>query len=274
MLVLALAALAYVLPPLGAGGLLHPERRPVAGAPPPTCQNAAFEGEGVGLKGWYCRTPVLRRATLVYLHGIADNRMSATGIIERFEKHGLDVVAYDSRAHGDSGGEMCTYGFHEKKDLSRVLDAMPAGPIILVGTSLGAAVALQAAAEDTRITGVVTAEVFSDLVTVVRERAPFVFTPGLIRRAMDLAQDQGRFQADEVSPVLAARKVRVPVLLIHGGADVDTPADHSRRVFAALPGQKRLIIVPGARHNESLRGDVWNEIERWIDMILAPSAIP
>ncbi len=210
----------------------------------------------------------------MYLHGIADNRMSAAGIIERFETHGLDVVAYDSRAHGDSDGAVCTYGFYEKKDLSRVLDAMPAGPIILVGTSLGAAVALQAAAEETRITGVVAAEVFSDLVTVVRERAPFVFTTGLIQRAIDLAEERGRFQAGEVSPVVAARKVRVPVLLIHGEADVDTPPDHSRRVFTALSGQKRLIIVPGARHNESLRGDVWNEIESWVDMMLAATAVP
>src|SRR5688500_8422561 len=73
---------------------------------------------------------------------------------------------------------------------------------------------------------------------------------------------------------VAARKVRVPVLLIHGEADVDTPPDHSRRVFTALSGQKRLIIVPGARHNESLRGDVWNEIESWVDMMLAATAVP
>ena len=210
----------------------------------------------------------------MYLHGIADNRMSATGIIERFEKHGLDVVAYDSRAHGESGGEVCTYGFHEKKDLSRVLDAMPPGPIILVGTSLGAAVALQAAAEDTRITGVVAAEVFSDLVTVVRERAPFVFTPGLIRRAMDLAQERGRFQFDAVSPVVAARKVNVPVLLIHGAEDIDTSPEHSRRVFAALPGNKRLMIVEGARHNESLRSEVWVEIESWVETALAATPVP
>jgi hypothetical protein len=182
-------------------------------------------------------------------------------------------VAYDSRAHGDSDGAVCTYGFYEKKDLSRVLDATPAGPIILVGTSLGAAVALQAAAEDPRITGVVAAEVFSDLVTVVRERARFVFTTGLIRRAIDLAEEQGRFQAGEVSPVVAARKVRVPVLLIHGEADVDTLPDHSHRVFTALPGQKRLIIVPGARHNQSLRGDVWNEIE-WVETVVATAPGP
>ena len=43
------------------------------------------------------------------------------------------------------------------------------------------------------------------------------------------------------------------------------PLDHSQRVLAALAGPKRLILAPGARHNESLNGNVWVEIERWID---------
>jgi hypothetical protein len=38
-------------------------------------------------------------------------------------------------------------------------------------------------------------------------------------------------------------------------------------VFAALKGPKRLILVPGATHNASLRPEVWQEIERWIDQV-------
>ncbi len=44
-----------------------------------------------------------------------------------------------------------------------------------------------------------------------------------------------------------------------------------RRIFAALPGPKRLILVPNAKHNESLQGTMWQEIERWIDSVLPPS---
>jgi pimeloyl-ACP methyl ester carboxylesterase len=69
--------------------------------------------------------------------------------------------------------------------------------------------------------------------------------------------------------VKAAAQIKIPVLLIHGAADVDTPPDHSRLVLAALAGPKRLILVTGAGHNESLRGDVWDEVERWIDDALA-----
>ena len=54
------------------------------------------------------------------------------------------------------------------------------------------------------------------------------------------------------------------MLLIHGAEDHDTPPAHSERVHEALSGPKRLIIVPGAHHNGSLTGSVWQEIDRWI----------
>src|SRR5262249_24452328 len=101
------------------------------------------------------------RGTIVYLHGIADNRTSASGVIERFTARRFDVVAYDSRAHGESEGSACTYGCFEKHDLRRVVDTVRPGPVILIGTSLGAAVALQEAALDPRVTAVVAAEAFS-----------------------------------------------------------------------------------------------------------------
>jgi uncharacterized protein len=67
-----------------------------------------------------------------------------------------------------------------------------------------------------------------------------------------------------------ARGIKVPVLLIHGAADSDTPPEHSRRVLAALAGPKRLILVPGARHNEAIRGEVPAEVERWIEGVVGP----
>jgi len=265
-----LGAAACRLPSIGAGLILHPPHRRVVTALPPMCDEVAFRGAGVTLRGWRGRASGERRGTLIYLHGVADNRASGTGVIERFRKRGFDVVAYDSRAHGASDGHGSTYGFFEKEDLQRVIDAIEPGPIVLVGSSLGAAVALQVAGEDRRISAVVAAEPFSDLRTVVTERAPFFFSARTVGKAIKLAERNGNFRMDAVSPVAAARTITAPVLLIHGAADVDTRPDHSHRVFAALPGPKRLILVPGAGHNESLQGPVWEEIERWLDTVLTP----
>jgi alpha-beta hydrolase superfamily lysophospholipase len=191
LLAVVLAAAATVansqLPALGAGGLLHPWRRAVMMPAPDGCLDATFAGAGVTLKGWQCRTSGARRGAIVYLHGVADNRTSALGVVHRFVPRGLDVIAYDSRAHGESDGEACTYGVFEKHDLRLVLNT------------------LEAAA---------------------------------------------------------------PVLLIHGEDDLDTPPAHSQRVFAALKGPKRLMLVRGAAHNGSLRAEVWEEIHGWLDTVL------
>jgi uncharacterized protein len=263
----ALAAAAVTqLPGLGAGGLLHPTRRALTVATPEGCVDERMAGDGVELAGWRCTAIDKRRGTLVYLHGIADTRASAAGAIQRFRRRGWDVIAFDSRAHGQSGGEMCTYGFHEKRDLGRVLDTVPGGRIVLLGTSLGAAVALQHAAEDPRVNAVVSAEAFSDLATIARERAPFFFTEHVIAKAFVLAEKRANFDVDLTSPRLAASKLRIPVLLIHGESDHETSPDHSRRIFAALQGPKELLIIPGAVHNQSLTAEVWQRIEQWMEV--------
>jgi pimeloyl-ACP methyl ester carboxylesterase len=235
--------------------------------PPAGCESTTFAGAEVSVAGWRCRTLTPRRGTIVYLHGVADNRTSAAGAIARFVPRGFDVIAYDSRAHGESGGTACSYGFFEKQDLHRVIDTIEPGPIVLVGTSLGAAVALQEAARDRRVAAIVAAETFSDLETVATERAPFFFTRGMIRRAFRIAEEQGAFRVDDVSPRNAAAFITAPVLLIHGAGDRDTRPEHSQRVFAGLSGPKRLLLVPGAVHNGSLQPGVWLEIEEWIDEV-------
>ena len=245
-------------------------RRPVSEGPPPSCDESVAAGAGVALKGWRCPAAgPLRRGTVVYLHGVADNRASGRSVIERFARRGFDVVAYDSRAHGESEGEVCTYGFFEKQDLGRVIDGLPDGAVVLIGASLGAAVALQRAAEDPRVTAVVAAETFADLRSVATERAQYFFPSSVIARAFDVAEARGRFVVDDVSPIRAAALITAPVLLIHGERDTATSPEHSRRVFAALRGSKRLILVPGAAHNESLRSDVWDEVERWLDVAVS-----
>ncbi|HEV3486479.1 MAG TPA: alpha/beta fold hydrolase, partial [Vicinamibacterales bacterium] len=167
------------------------------------------------LEAWRCAAQGSLRGSVVYLHGVADNRASARGVIPRYVSRGFDVIAYDNRAHGNSEGEFCTYGFFEKHDLRRVIDTLAPGPVVLIGTSLGAAVALQEAADDSRVSTVVAAEVFSDLRTVAEERAPFFLPGGIVRKAFRIAEERAAFGIGAVSPREAAARIRIPVLLIH-----------------------------------------------------------
>ena len=271
---LLVVALAFtVVPSIAAGGLLHPARVALYTHTPEGCIEQEFAGDGLTLRGWICATHRQRRGSVVYLHGVADNRSSSVGAIEHLTKQGFDVVAYDSRAHGQSDGDVCTYGFYEKRDLKRVIDSLPAGPVLLIGSSLGGAVAIQAAVGNERVVGVIAAEAFSDLRTIAIERAPRVLPGLVIARAFRMAEERGHFDVASVSPAAAAALLRIPVLLIHGADDVETRPDHSRRILSALHGPKQLILVPHAGHNQSLNPLAWNHIEQWLSGVVPGGAL-
>jgi uncharacterized protein len=271
---LAIGVGAYVAPSFGANALLYPKRRPMTRQPHHPVEAVELEGAGVKLKGWWFHAQE-KRGTVVFLHGVGDNRGAAVRIADHLLPRGFDVIAYDSRAHGESDGDACTYGFYEKQDLGRVLDRVTVNPIVAMGVSMGAAVALQAAAEDRRIAAVVAVSSFSDLHTAAAERAPFFATTGSLATAFERAGKIGRFRVDDVSPVAAAAHISVPTLIIHGDHDDETPAVHSQRIFAALRAPKRLILVPNARHSHVLDAGVWREIDVWLEAVLPrPSRSP
>jgi len=269
VIILLVVAVAFtVVHSIAAGGLLHPARVAPYSHTPPGCVERDFDGDGVTLRGWHCAAAGQRRASVVYLHGVADNRSSAVGVIDWLTQRGFDVVAYDSRAHGQSDGSVCTYGFYEKRDLKHVIDLLAPGPVLLIGTSLGGAVAIQGAVGNERVVGVIAAEAFSDLRTIAIERAPRVLPRPVIAHAFRVAEERGHFNVAAVSPAVAAASLRIPVLLIHGANDAETRPEHSRRIFAALKGPKQLLLVPGAGHNQSLNSPAaWAEIERWLSTI-------
>jgi uncharacterized protein len=268
--VLLLFALPFtVVPSIAAGGLLHPIRVALYNHTPPGCVEREFAGDGLTLRGWNCAAVGQRRGSVVYLHGVADNRSSAVGVIDWLTRRGFDVVAYDSRAHGQSDGSVCTYGFYERRDLKGVIDSLPPGPVLLMGNSLGGAVAIQGAVGNPRVAGVIAAEAFSDLRTIAAERAPRILPRSVIARAFRMAEELGRFDVASVSPAAAAESLHIPVLLIHGADDVDTRPEHSKRILAALHGPKQLLLVPRAGHNQSLNSaEAWAEIERWLSAIV------
>ncbi|MBL8915850.1 MAG: alpha/beta fold hydrolase [Archangium sp.] len=263
---------------LVSGALVMPMRVPVIGEPSLPHEN--FEvttTDGIALFGWRFAPESQPRGVLVLVHGKDINRQHFVAAAQRFVKQGFAVVAYDQRAHGESKGEFITYGVREAGDLSAVIDVSLARygrelPVVVVGESLGAAVALQAAAKDQRIKLVVAGASFSDLKTVVDDKAPFFLDEKGKQRALEIAQDEARFSIADASPAEAATRIKVPVLLLHGSEDAYLPMKHSLKIYESLAGPRRFVRLEGVGHVDILLSDAaWDEVESFVNARLEPS---
>jgi pimeloyl-ACP methyl ester carboxylesterase len=254
---------------LGAAAIVRP-LRPTRWVEPLTKHSKLeVEANGITLRGWLFEPERTRaRGLVVYLHGKDDNLSLGARVAERFVPLGYSVLAYDQRAHGQSTGKFCTYGLREKRDLKLMLDHVGIGPVYVIGHSLGAAVALQAAEGDPRIKAVVAISSFCRLEEMIRDRAPSFAAQEELRETVAEAERLAEFRVQDAAPCAFGPRLKVPVLLVHGTADAFTSFEHSKRLMATLaPGiAKELLLIDGAGHQGVLhRPRTWDAAVQWIE---------
>lgn len=266
---------------LVSGALVKPMRVPVIGEP--AQPHESFEvttSDGIALFGWRFVPAGAPRGVLVFVHGKDINRQHFVGAAQRFVNQGFAVVAYDQRAHGESTGEYVTYGAKEVADLRAVIDVSLVRfgrelPVVVVGESLGAAVVLQAAAQDERIALVVAGAPFADLQTVVADKAPAFLDERGRQRAISLAEEAAQFSIADISPARSAERITVPTLLLHGSEDAYLPMKHSLRIYEALAGPRRFVRLEGVGHVDILLSDAaWDEVDSFVNARLVPATAP
>ncbi len=270
-LLLSVLASGCVAGNAAAGALLLPMRVPVIGEPSFGHEDfSVTTRDGIALDGWLFAPVGAPRAVLVFVHGKDINRQHFVGAARRFLDEGIAVVAFDQRAHGRSTGEFVTYGAREVGDLRLVIDVglKKFGrelPVVLVGESLGAAVALQTAAVDPRVRVVVAGAAFADLTTVIDDHAPSFMSAADRAKAIEVAERAADFHVADISPERSARNITVPTLLLHGSEDSYLPLRHSLRIYEGLAGPRRLVRLEGVDHIGILLSDAaWKEIDRFV----------
>jgi len=220
--------------------------------------------DGVELRGWKVHSALPNGNWVLLFHGVSDNRSGVLGHAEILLRHGYSVVMMDSRAHGQSGGAMATYGWKERWDTVATVNALYASEAVkhlgALGVSMGASIALQSAAVEPRIQAVVAESPFSSLREVSYDYAGLHFSPLLGKTlfrpasitAMDALANAGGFNPDNVSPEKAVAARPFSVLLICGTRDHTIPCRHAERIYTAARGPKELWVVKGAGHAAAL----------------------
>jgi len=258
------------------GGILHPYRLPLNSERMEWVKRMLKETsatkedfdvraqDGIELRGWKVRPPAPNGNWVLLYHGIADNRTGCSGHGKFLLRHGYSLVMMDSRAQGESEGNMMTFGWKERYDAVVITDALYAGEkvnhLCALGVSMGAALALQSAAVEPRIEAVSAEDPFADLREVGYDYAGLflgswlgktLFRPA-VSSAMQSVEKEGGFKPEDASPEKAVATRPFAVLLICGTRDHRIPCRHAKRIYKATSGPKELWIVEGAEHASAL----------------------
>jgi uncharacterized protein len=226
-------------------------------------EDVSIRGEdGAELKGWYIHPQDFNGSAVILLHGITDNREGVAGYGKLFLDRGYAILLPDARAHGESGGEIATYGIKESDDIHRWVSWMYArDPLKCVygfGESYGASLMLQSLAVEPRYCAVAVESAFSTARAMSYERVsgPLHLQPWfgrtIGRPAIGSAAAYSRMRYGvnllKPSPLYGITHSSVPVLLIHGQEDRNISPHHSEILARAAPDHAQLWLVPNAGH--------------------------
>jgi pimeloyl-ACP methyl ester carboxylesterase len=215
------------------------------------------------LKGWWipaAQGAGERRRTVVYLHGQDGNIGDAVDAVARLHAAGVNVLVFDYRCYGESQFARPSER-NWRQDAEWALDYLTgtrqidARTIVLDGTSLGANLALEVAAEHPELAGVIVDSPMADPMVAIFNDARARMVPArlLIRDRYDLDA--------------AAGAIRVPVLWFESTA-ATKPADATQepQAYKKVASHKMLVWVSPSANTYKQTEDA---LTRWLDELPA-----
>ncbi len=216
------------------------------------------------------RTPLRPRALLVYFGGNevrhcggADRRLQSWA-----DDIGAVIALVNYRGYGDSGGSPSLGA--GKADAVRAYDALSRRfgglPVIVHGQSLGSVFAITTATER-RVAGVVLESPPTTARAVIDRAIPWHVKPFVRIRV------SGALQREDNSRAIA--DVNAPLLVLVGDADPIAPRAMAERIIASAgSSQKNLVVIPGGKHGDLVRYDVfWKSLENFVRPLIPTSAM-
>jgi alpha-beta hydrolase superfamily lysophospholipase len=204
--------------------------------------------DGPRIHAWWWPDADPAAPTVLYLHGARWNLTGHLNRIAQLRRFGFSVLAIDYRGFGKSDGELPseTSVYEDAQvgwDWVARHEPDPARRFIY-GHSLGGAVAIDLAARLSRegappaARGLIVESSFTSLADMASE-----LTHGWLPSVL-LTQ-----KFDSIDKI---RRIRMPVLLVHGADDRYVPSRFSVALYAAAPEPKKLLVVANGSHNNSL----------------------
>jgi pimeloyl-ACP methyl ester carboxylesterase len=225
--------------------LFYPRRDDGLMPDTPDARRVAVEVEpGVRIGGRLC--PASPAAPLIlFFHGNGEIAADYFDIAPAYTQLGISLLVMDYRGYGTSDGEpTASYLLSDAVAVFEAVGSVCAEnglsptKLYVMGRSLGSAAAIEVAERaGERLAGLIIESGFAD-------------TFGLLARlgAGVTGADEERDGAANAAKI---SRVTTRTLIIHGQVDVLIPAADGRELYRRSgAGDKRLVIIPGAGHND------------------------
>ncbi|MFN8595280.1 MAG: alpha/beta hydrolase [Anaerolineae bacterium] len=215
-------------------------------------------GDGTTLRGWY--VPAVKSTRTLIICPGANGSIDADAVfLPWFHNLDLNMLIFDWRAHGRSGGSTVTLGYDERYDLIAAVGyakARGADKIGVLGFSMGGAVAISTAAVCPDIAAVAADSAFVHVLTAVATGLAERGLPDglsysfarLILMVEGWRLGKDLFEADPVRWI--DRVAPRPILLMYGERDLYAPRAEVELLYRRAGEPKSIWRVPDAAHRE------------------------
>jgi len=196
---------------------------------PGTVHLAVADGVSIATRLW--EVPGAKY-TILYSHGNGEMMPEMAIAFQEYCKAGFSFAAYDYEGYGESGGKpSCAAVERDAERVYRYLTEekkIPPQRILFYGRSIGSGAACYLADRHPEAAGLIL-------------EAPFTSTFGVVK--LDF------LPFDRLKNIERISRLPMPLLIFHGDHDLLIDCRHSKALYQAAKGPKRLVLVPGAGHN-------------------------
>lgn len=189
--------------------------------------------DGEHLAVWHLQPKAeARRTTVLHFHGNAENMTTHFRYVAWLAEIGFDVVTFDYRGYGRSSGSPSREGLiaDGKAMLAWVREHPRLGgqPLIVLGQSLGGAVAVPVVAEapSGSVQAIVVEATFDSYRAIARGKLSGFWLTWLLQIPISYLVSDDWSAGDYV------QKLQTPLIVIHGDDDQVVPIEYGRRLYA------------------------------------------